>query len=59
MHVPGTGPMVKAVEVASQRDAVICGKPDPYVMKAIMKFFPEVNSSRTAIVGDRYVQIIS
>ncbi|XP_046748805.1 uncharacterized protein LOC124412727 [Diprion similis] len=50
--VPGTGSLVRCVETCAERKAVIVGKPDTYISKAIIKRF-NINPKRTLMIGDR------
>ncbi|XP_060044923.1 bargin isoform X4 [Erinaceus europaeus] len=47
-----TGSLAAAVEIASGRQAVVVGKPSPYMFECIMEDF-SVDPDRTLMVGDR------
>jgi glycerol-1-phosphatase len=49
---PGTGALLAAVEVASDRKAQIVGKPEPQLMLTALDRF-EGDEGRTLVVGDR------
>ena len=49
---PGTGALLAAVEVASDRKALIVGKPEPQLMLTALDRF-EGDEGRTLVVGDR------
>lgn len=53
MSLPGTGPLVAAVETASGKIPVVCGKPSPFAFKAVQDLHPQVKPERTLMVGDR------
>lgn len=50
--LPGTGAFIKAVEVASGREATILGKPETYMFQAI-KESHSIDPARTIMIGDR------
>jgi glycerol 3-phosphatase-2 len=47
---PGTGALVKAVEVASGRTAIVVGKPEPQL---IISALDRLGEGRTLMIGDR------
>ena len=51
--LPGSGPGVRAVEVAAGREAIVVGKPSPFVFECVKMLFPEVEAGRTIMIGDR------
>ncbi|XP_006890198.1 PREDICTED: pyridoxal phosphate phosphatase [Elephantulus edwardii] len=51
-RTPGTGSLAAAVETASGRQAVVVGKPSPYMFECITEHFP-VDPARMLMVGDR------
>jgi len=50
--LPGTGAFIKAVEVASGRDATILGKPEKFMFQAISEVH-KIDPSKTIMIGDR------
>lgn len=48
----GTGSLAAAVETASGRQALVVGKPSPYMFQCITEDF-SVDPARTLMVGDR------
>jgi len=50
--LPGTGAFIKAVEVASGREATILGKPEKFMFEAI-KDSHNIDPARTIMIGDR------
>lgn len=48
---PGAGALVAAVEVASQRTALVIGKPEPHLYSALMKA-TGADPRKTVVVGD-------
>ncbi|XP_040347763.1 chronophin, partial [Herpailurus yagouaroundi] len=53
LHLPaGTGSLAAAVETASGRQALVVGKPSPYMFECITEHF-SVDPTRTLMVGDR------
>uniref|UniRef100_A0A7M4F0C6 Phosphoglycolate phosphatase n=1 Tax=Crocodylus porosus TaxID=8502 RepID=A0A7M4F0C6_CROPO len=50
--IPGTGCLVKAVEVAAEREAFIIGKPSRYIFDCVVSEF-DIDPARTIMVGDR------
>ncbi|KAM4837422.1 chronophin [Urocitellus parryii] len=51
-RTPGTGSLAAAVEMASGREALVVGKPSPYMFECITEHF-SVDPARTLMVGDR------
>ncbi|XP_021039271.1 pyridoxal phosphate phosphatase [Mus caroli] len=51
-RTPGTGSLAAAVETASGRQALVVGKPSPYMFQCITEDF-SVDPARTLMVGDR------
>ncbi|KAM6215615.1 chronophin [Rhynchocyon petersi] len=51
-RTPGAGSLAAAVETASGRQAVVVGKPSPYMFECITEHF-SVDPARTLMVGDR------
>lgn len=51
-RTPGTGSLAAAVETASGRQALVVGKPSPYMFECITEHFP-VDPARMLMVGDR------
>ena len=51
-HFSGTGAFIKAVEVASGREATILGKPEKFMFEAI-KDSHNIDPARTIMIGDR------
>ncbi|CAM2099924.1 glycerol-3-phosphate phosphatase [Caretta caretta] len=50
--IPGTGCLVKAVEMAAEREAFIIGKPSRYIFDCVSSEF-KIEPARTIMVGDR------
>lgn len=50
--IPGTGALVKAVETAAERKAVVMGKPNPHARDILEKKF-SIDPERTLMIGDR------
>ncbi|KAI4495536.1 hypothetical protein M0802_008548 [Mischocyttarus mexicanus] len=48
---PGSGCFIRAIEAASNRSAVMIGKPETFVSKFIMKKY-NLNPERTLMIGD-------
>ncbi|XP_075408778.1 chronophin [Tenrec ecaudatus] len=51
-RTPGTGSLAAAVETASGRQALVVGKPSPYMFECIAESF-SVDPARMLMVGDR------
>ncbi|XP_011710729.1 chronophin isoform X2 [Macaca nemestrina] len=51
-RTPGTGSLAAAVETASGRQALVVGKPSPYMFECITENF-SIDPARTLMVGDR------
>ncbi|KAM6161701.1 chronophin [Erethizon dorsatum] len=51
-RTPGTGSLAAAVETASGRQALVVGKPSPYMFECITEHF-SVDPARMLMVGDR------
>ncbi|XP_077024881.1 chronophin [Tamandua tetradactyla] len=51
-RTPGTGSLAAAVEIASGRQALVAGKPSPYMFECITEHF-HVDPAHTLMVGDR------
>lgn len=49
----GAGCLIKAVEAAAGRKAVIIGKPEPYISEYVVKTYG-LNPVRTLMIGDKY-----
>ena len=52
--VLGTGSLLQGVEVASQRKAIVCGKPNKPIIDVLVKEHG-VDPARTIMIGDRFV----
>uniref|UniRef100_A0A0K8TSQ9 Putative phosphoglycolate/pyridoxal phosphate phosphatase family n=1 Tax=Tabanus bromius TaxID=304241 RepID=A0A0K8TSQ9_TABBR len=50
--VPGSGSILRSVEVCSERKAVVMGKPNPFVCEELLKD-PTIKPERTLMIGDR------
>lgn len=50
--IPGTGSIVRSIEVAAGRNAIIMGKPNPYICAALMAEH-NIVPGRTLMIGDR------
>lgn len=48
----GTGCFIKTIEAASNRTAVMLGKPEPFLIEYISKKYG-VNPQRTLMIGDK------
>ncbi len=51
-NIPGAGALLAFLETASQRKAVVTGKPDPSMINLAMDYL-ESNNSTTLVIGDR------
>lgn len=51
--LPGTGPLVAALEMGSGRTPIVCGKPSSFGFTAVQTTFSDVQAERTCMVGDR------
>ncbi|XP_042849163.1 chronophin isoform X3 [Panthera tigris] len=51
-QIVGTGSLAAAVETASGRQALVVGKPSPYMFECVAEHF-SVDPTRTLMVGDR------
>ncbi|PJF19766.1 Translation initiation factor IF-2 [Paramicrosporidium saccamoebae] len=51
--LPGTGCIVAAVQTASKREPIVIGKPSPHAFAALQAVHPEIDPTRTLMVGDR------
>uniref|UniRef100_UPI00358E1EB8 glycerol-3-phosphate phosphatase-like n=1 Tax=Myxine glutinosa TaxID=7769 RepID=UPI00358E1EB8 len=53
--IPVTGSLLAAVETGAARQAIVLGKPSPFILRCIASVSPEgpLEPRRTAIVGDR------
>ncbi|XP_012656665.1 pyridoxal phosphate phosphatase isoform X1 [Otolemur garnettii] len=51
-RTPGTGSLAAAVETASGRQALVVGKPSPYMFECITEHF-SIDPARMLMVGDR------
>ena len=52
-HVPATGAMLAAIEVASGKKAVVAGKPEYIIFEEALNRNTETDKSNTVIIGDR------
>ncbi|XP_014483355.1 PREDICTED: phosphoglycolate phosphatase-like [Dinoponera quadriceps] len=50
--IPGTGSLVRCVEICAERKAVIMGKPEEYMAKVLMERY-KIEPRRTLMIGDR------
>ena len=51
--LPGTGSMVNMFKAVTQREPIVLGKPEKYIFEAITKKFPDIQPSRTLMIGDK------
>lgn len=51
--VPSTGPLLRAVETVARREAVVVGKPSPYIAKVLVHEHG-VEPAKTLMIGDNY-----
>ena len=49
----GTGSVVKAVETAAGKEPIVMGKPHKMMFEAVKAVMPELQPSRTIMIGDR------
>jgi phosphoglycolate phosphatase len=56
--VSGTGTFVAAATTAAGRDPIILGKPSTYIFEALTITHPEVEPSRTLMIGDKSVMSV-
>ncbi len=52
-HVPATGAMLASIEVASEKKAVVAGKPERIIFEEALHHAKCTGKSTTAIIGDR------
>jgi len=52
-HIPATGAMLASIEVASEKKAVVAGKPDKIIFEEALSHSKCPDKSNTAIIGDR------
>ena len=45
--------MVNAVATAAGREPIVMGKPHPMMFETVKKKYPQVDPSRTLMIGDR------
>lgn len=50
----GTGCLIKTIEAASNRSAVMVGKPESFLIEYVIKKY-DLNPERTLMIGDKYV----
>ncbi|XP_055918218.1 glycerol-3-phosphate phosphatase-like [Eupeodes corollae] len=50
--IAGNGGIVKAVETCAERDAIVIGKPNPYICESLIRD-GIINPKRTLMIGDR------
>mmetsp|Transcript_7170 Transcript_7170/g.19207 ORF Transcript_7170/g.19207 Transcript_7170/m.19207 type:complete len:364 (-) Transcript_7170:1113-2204(-) len=50
--LPGTGPMLSAIEQACKRQSVVVGKPNTELAQHVLRHY-ELSADRTVMVGDR------
>ena len=51
--LPGTGSMVNMFKSVTQRQPIVLGKPEKYIFEAVQKKFPDIEPSRTLMIGDK------
>ncbi|XP_023219297.1 glycerol-3-phosphate phosphatase-like isoform X3 [Centruroides sculpturatus] len=51
--VPGTGPVVAAINNVTKRNPIICGKPYSPIFEAVQSSHPDLNPNRCIMIGDR------
>jgi len=51
--MPATGAFISAVETASERKALILGKPKKIMFDLVKNVFPNIDPERTLMIGDR------
>jgi hypothetical protein len=51
--ISGSGTVVAAATTAAGRDPIILGKPSTYMFEALTITHPEVQPSRTLMIGDK------
>ena len=51
--MPATGALISAVETASERKALILGKPNKFMYETVKNVFPSIIPERTLMIGDR------
>lgn len=54
LTIPGTGSIVKSVETAAEREAMVVGKPNSYISEILSKEH-SIDPKRTLIIGHRQV----
>ena len=52
IKVPGAGAFAAAVEAVVKRPPIMVGKPSSFVFEVVLKDNPDINKSRTIMVGD-------
>lgn len=53
IFVPGPGLYVSAIKTATGRDPIVLGKPGTYFFEVIRRQHPDIDASRTIMIGDR------
>lgn len=53
LMLPGTGSMVDMFKSVTQREPIVLGKPEKYIFEAVQKKFPDIEPSRTLMIGDK------
>merc|ERR1712130_123888 len=51
--MPGSGTLVRAIEEGVGRAPVVTGKPSPILMDVVRSRVPDMDASRTLMIGDR------